>query len=252
MLDAISRAAWRIGGYYMSPILPYIVTLFSKPSAPSLNRAIVLALPHVYRSDLLTSKETTVMKWAAAAMEVPYTEDTGLAVVDTLLYAASNNSLRSCIPVGVWKRLKNISSPTSVIHIRKGRGSSPDIVRYVRGLGDIEILTSYFLLVLSERNVRNDIHEVEISMREDFSGIGMWGHRGDLVKRLDYVLGQLGRGLEYLKLEQYSPQFWDESRVELAKEQYQKLKEVLLEVDKDAMDTLTGAPSRYLFSTSLF
>ena len=244
VLNAISRAAWR-GGYYsqfLIPILPYITTLFAKLNAPSLNRAIVLALSHVYRCDLLAN-QTTVMKWAAAAMEVPYTEETCLAVVSTLLSVASQNSLRSYIPVGLWKRLKNISSPPPGIYWSISWGTSPDVVRYVRGLGDIEILKSYFLFVWSEWNQCSCVEEMEISIREDFSGIRMWGHREDLVKQLDYVLGQLGRGLGYLN--QHAPWIVYEGEVEFVQGKYERLKEVLLDVDKDAINTLTSAPSHY-------
>ena len=250
MIDAISRTAWVYTGnhHFMYLIGPYIATLFVKPNSPSLNRLIVLALPHLgpfYRRVLLTDS-MAVMKWAAAAVEVLYTEVIGWSVVDTLLYVASEEHLRHHITVDVWKLLMNVSSlPPDLC--RKKWGSSLDIDRYVRGLGDIEILKSYFLLVWSEWNVREGLDQMEISMREDFSGIGMWSHRKDLVNRLDYILGQLDRRLEYLQ----QHKLWiNKNDIKSGQKQYGILKKALLEVDKDGMDTLTSAPSYYLFSTS--
>jgi len=51
-------------------------------------------------------------------------------------------------------------------------------------------------------------------MHEDFGGIEMGCHRVDLVQRLDHVLGELGKGLEYLR----------EDRPELYKEDLQERK----------------------------
>jgi hypothetical protein len=55
----------------------------------------------------------------------------------------------------------------------RSRGSSADVVRQIRGLGDIEILKSYLLLVWSEWDHVGDeqsggLAEMQISIREDF------------------------------------------------------------------------------------
>ena len=80
---------------------------------------------------------------------------------------------------------------------------------------------------------------MQISIREDFSGIGVWYHREGLIERLDHVLGQLARGLGYLK--QHKPSI-TENHIQTAREQYGELKRVLLEVDGEAVNTLARAP----------
>jgi len=48
-------------------------------------------------------------------------------------------------------------------------------------------------------------------MREDFCGIEMDRYRVDLVQRLDHVLGELDRGLEYLREDR--PELYEEEKV---------------------------------------
>jgi len=66
-------------------------------------------------------------------------------------------------------------------------------IRRVRALGDLEVLKSYLLLFWSGLPHIDDwlesLAEVQISIQEDFGGIGMAHHRKDLMKWLD-------RGLE--------------------------------------------------------
>ena len=71
-------------------------------------------------------------------------------------------------------------------------------------------------------------YEMQISMKEDFRGIGMERHRADLLQRLDLVIRQLDLGLEYFK--KLNPKF-DEDYLQRAKHQYQYLREILLEVN---------------------
>ena len=60
-------------------------------------------------------------------------------------------------------------------------------------------------------------------------------HRKKLLQHLDHVLGQLELGLEYLQ--QYNS---DISRddIQLRQSQYRQLREVLLEVDREAIELL--------------
>jgi hypothetical protein len=75
-------------------------------------------------------------------------------------------------------------------------------------------------------------YDMEISIQEDFGGIGMGHHRADLLQRLDHVLGQLDRGLEYLK--QHNPAF-NEDYLQRMKDRYQSLSETLLETNVKAI-----------------
>jgi hypothetical protein len=69
------------------------------------------------------------------------------------------------------------------------------IVRTIRALNDIGILTSYLILTWSEwESLDSDrFAEMQMSVREDFNGIGMGCHRAELIQRLDYILGELDR-----------------------------------------------------------
>ena len=223
---------------------PYIVPLFGESTTPSLDSIIILASHHVPWHNKRVDKDT-VARWAAATSAIPYTEEVGQSVVDALLQIASVDSLRPHIPIGIWAWLKRRpSSPPGCL----GRvGGTKDIVCYVRVLGDIEILKSYFLFVWSEWDHLNYpwqdgyLQEMLTSIQENFGGIGMGNHRKELINRLDHILGQLDLGLEHLKLRK--PSLKDHN-VRKSKEQYGELKKLLLEVDGQAVNILTRASLR--------
>ena len=189
MADAISRA-WTSKSLksVWNHIRPHIPGLLGSLTTPPLRHAIPLIFP--------------VIIW-----------DAGLHMVDLLLQIAYHDSLRRHIPLGAWAWLKE---RPLLPRICRGRcfGTTGAIVQHIRGLEDIEILKSYFFVVWSEWDFiyPDGIEEMEISIREDFGGIGMEQHRKDLVERLDHVVCRL--------------------RVpgQKREKQYKKLKEVLLEV----------------------
>ena len=238
---------WRVG--------PYIVPLFDNPTPPSLNLAVILASSYVHREDPWSHyshdklmNKISVAGWAAAVSAVPYTEEVGQSVVDVLFQIASVDSLRPRIPVGIWMWLKKQPALPPQCQGRS-TGAMNDVVRHVRALGDVEILKSYLLLVWSEWNHINkwseEFAEMQMAIQEEFGGIGMGRYREDLVKRLDHILGQLDLGLEHLR--QRKPRL-SEFVFQTAKEQYGELKRVLLEVDEEAVNTLTRtSPGRSLF-----
>ena len=203
---------------------PHIVRLLGKSSTPSLHHAIPLIFPKIPWDDGLRDGNT-VMGWDSAASKDPYTEKAGQDVVNLLLLFAHTESLLPHIPIEIWTWLKKRPSLPPVCQGRL-RGTTPDIVRHIRGLGDIEILKSYFLVVWSEWDsiYPFGLSEMDISIREDFDGIEMKRHRRDLIERLDHILERL----EYF--EQRSP--LHKNRAQRRKEQYGKLKGVLLEVDR--------------------
>ena len=183
----------------------------------------------------------------------PYADDVDRGVVDTLLRIASIDALRQHIPVSIWLWSNN---QTFLLPAWLGwYMRRQEVVRQVRALGDIEILKSYFLLVwLDWRHLYDSaLTEMCTSIREDFSGTGMGHHRGDLIERLDHTLGQLDRGPEYLKmrLKKHRPDL-RLADTEIAKGQYRELKRVLLEVDREAMQTPTRTPSRFVILFDLF
>ena len=115
-----------------------------------------------------------------------------------------------------------------------------DVVRRVRALGDFRVLKSYLLLLWSEwvhtDDWSGDLVEMQISIQEHFSGIGMGCHRKDLIKRLDYAL----RRLDFiLTLPEVNGHF-----TQSAWEQYEQLRLLLLEVDEEAVKILSRTPPR--------
>ena len=242
MVDTFLRVAAaskpNSGEFIWHHIEPWITTLLDKPTTPSLNSVIMLASPHVdWHSDL---DKTVVTKWAVIASATPYTEEVGQSVVDVLLQIASFDSLRQHIPGGIWEWLgKRPSLPPKC----KGRskGTKGGVVRHVR-TRDVEILKSYLLLVWSEWNSVHNMGRIEmgISIKEDFNGIGMWSDRKDLTKRLHHVLEELDQTLQ-----QHKPDVKPDVNggiIRLAKQQYEELEGVILDVDEKAMKPLARTP----------
>jgi hypothetical protein len=239
MIDAISRVALKStsGGFMWHRISRYITTLFDESSPPSLNQAILLASPLAGWEHRVYA-QSAVTRWAAAALATPYSEAVGQSVVDTLLQIAYRSTLRPHIPIEIWAWLK-IRPP--LLPECRGRylGSAPAVVRHIRGLGDIEILKSYFLLVWSEWNYLypSGLAEMEITIRKEICGVAMRRHREDLTGRLDHVLERLDRELEYFK--QQNPRI-DEAHITKAKRHYGRLREVLAEVGRSLTEALPG------------
>ena len=228
MADAICRAAMASNSrrFMWHRVRRYIATLFDVQHPPSLNWIITLASSEVPWSSRLHDKNT-VARWAAAVSAVPHTEEVCPSVVEALLQIASIDSLRPHIPIDAWAWLKKWT-PHLPLSGGRSEGSRNHVIRHVRTLGDIEILKSYFLLVWSDLGSLDEscFAEVQVSIREDFSGVGMWRHRQDLIDRLDQRLEDL---------EEFSA-LNDDLRRE--KEQYLELKDVLLEVDRESTKSL--------------
>lgn len=242
MLDAIFgtiRASSSVRFLWKS-VIPYIASVLDEPSHPSVNRAITLTSPHVPQ-EVWLDNENRAARWLSAVSTVQYTEEIGQSVVDALLQIAHIDHLRPRIPIDVWAWLKK---KPSLAPVCEGRfwGSGRGIACHVRALGDISILKSYFLIVWSEWGLVPDasLNAMGTSIREDFGGVWMMRHREDLIKRLDYVLGQLDLGLELEYFERIEPRF-AESYIQEGKEQYGELKKILLQVDERAMKTLARA-----------
>jgi len=233
MSDAFSRVARvpNVGTFMAQPI----ATLLSEAGPDYPNWLVTLTSPYAHWG--LGSNTNTVTRWAKAVLAVPYTEEVGQSVVDTLLQIAYVDWLRPSIPVDVWAWLKKRPSLPPVCRGRSV-GTRHSVVRRVRELGDIDILESYLLLVWSEWDcvLLEGLAEMGTSIREDLSGIRMGHHREVLIKRLDHVLGQLDRGLEHLRENKSS---LGEDHLPRAKERYVELREILLEVDHGALEILT-------------
>src|SRR5258708_5284644 len=82
MIDAILHSASKStsGGFMWRRIEPYITSLFDESTPSSLNQAITLMSPCVgWGYEPYTEK--AVARWAAAALETPYSEAVGQSVV---------------------------------------------------------------------------------------------------------------------------------------------------------------------------
>ena len=222
MLNTITRAARaaRVCGFSWHRTEQFGIALLSGASP----RAIAIASHHVF-----WNSRYLVPQWAAKVSTAPHTERVAQSVVDTLFQIASKNELLSQLPVDVWSWLIGRPSLPPFCQTRFG-GTQSNVVKTIRALNDIEILKSYFFVVWSEWGHLSSYGFIEmcITIREDFSGIGMRHHRADLIQRLVYILRQLDRGLEYLK--QHKPKL-ESGHLEIMKRQYGMLEEVLLEVE---------------------
>ena len=211
---------------------------------PSLDRALALLLPYGSWIDW-GRDEDGVARWATAVLAIPYTEEVGRSVVDATLRIAYEDSPRQHIPIGVWALFKERPSlPPTCEGL--SYGTNADIIDHVRSLGDLEILKSYFLLAWCEWTPLFDggLDAIEISIRKDFCGPGLRQHRKDFIQRVDYVLGELGREPGYLNQSSRWPT-WGEELIQETKERYGRLKDVLLEVEREAtIENLTRTSSK--------
>ena len=211
------------------PVRPYIATFFNREIPPSLNRVVVLVSPYV-AWDRVLDGATAVTRWAAAVSVVAYTEEVGESVVDALLQISAVDSLRQHIPIDIWPWLNRRPHLPPVCQGREVAAQCADIVRHVRGLGDTELLTSYFLLLWSAWVFfdNSTAEQMQISIREDFGGAQLERNRKELVERLDYVLGRLDLGVEHLRLT--DPVIFG-LQIFAARRDYVSLRETLLEID---------------------
>ena len=254
MVDAFSRVARASNSmeFIWHLVRPYITTLFDKPNSPSLAWVITLISPHILWHDG-SYDENVVTRWATAASTVStevYAEEASQNVVDVLLQIASIDSLRPHIPGDTWTWLEK-QPALSRNCLGRSKGTRGSVVRHARTFGG-EILKSYLLLVWSEWDCIDDqsggLDEMQIAIREDFRGIEKQHHRKDLIERLDHVLKQLGRRLEYCR--QYAPRT-DEDNIQRTMEPYRELKRVLLEVSGGAANAHPCTPPRLILFSLL-
>lgn len=252
MADVIIRAFVASNSNFRTRIWhcvqPYITTIFDELNPPSLNRAAILISPYIPWE---TYNGSTVIRWAEIVSAIPYDAELGPSVVDTLLQIASNQDLQPQIPVEVWAWLKKRPSLPPVC---KGREGGLHVVRHLQGIGDVEILLSYYFLVWSEWRTFSapELDWIRGSIGGDFGAVGMWQHREDLVGRLNQILGQLDRDIGFF--ERHYPGV-DETLIQQRKEQYGELNEVVLQMDRRAtetlIETLTRTPLEMILLTDI-
>ena len=203
-------------------------------------RAAVLAAPHIqWEQGTPIDVRSLISKWVAAVSAVPYTEEIAQDVVDVLLQVAANSSARPYIPAGIWLWLykRPSLSPCRGLLL----GDMPGVVRAVRALNDIGMLTSYLVLVWSHWKVPDFQDEMHALIREDFNGIGMGCHRGELLQRLDFILGELDRRSRRLDVDLEEDRLWRDKvgrQSKVMKERYGEFKRILQEVEQEATEIL--------------
>ena len=222
-------------------IRPFVNTLFDEASPSSLNWIKTLVSPYVLLETWSLNKHM-VTQWTAAALEIQYSEEVGQSVVTVLLQLASIDSPQPDIPISIWEFLKK-QLPLPHRHLGRTLETSGPVVRRIQALKEIEILKSYFLFVWSDWYPPWGFAAMCTSISEDFSGIGMEGHRRELIKHLDHVLEQLDRGLGYLQ--QYSPDISGPD-IQVTKERYEEFRKLLLELDREAVGVLAGMLPRFI------
>ena len=223
MLDAISHTARATRGenFIWYRAKPFIASMFYNPNPPSLNWVLGLILPRVPWDDEPHNKDVVAVR-AAAALGVPHPERASWSVIDELLLIAFLDSVHPRIPGGFQWQPKSTGG---------------DLIDRVRALGDVGILKSYLFLVWSTWDPIDDqsggLSELQKSIREDFGGIGMGRHRDDLAGRLDHALQELDWTYHMERREGFC------GEATQRKEQCEEFKRVLLEVDGEAVKTLT-------------
>ena len=228
ILDVFLHAAKssQQGAFLWHYIKPFKNTLFSDVSDVSLKRTAILALS--YTSWDTGDSRDLVRAWVETVSAIPKEEEVAPSVVDALLQMAYFDLLLPGNHGDVWSWL---TLRPSLPPICRGRylGSDPKVMRQVRGLKDIEILKSYFLVVWSEWDTLYDsgFHMMCKCIREEFSGVEANSHRAELMQRLDEVIGEVDKGLEYLQRDR--PDFWA-GDLRQRKGQYEKLRKILKEI----------------------
>jgi len=219
-------------------------------------RAVALAGPYMdWGQGQSADAQGLVSGWAARISAVPRTQEVAGSVVDTLLQIAANPYLRPFIPAEAWSWLNERPSLPPACKGLLSR-CDRDIVRTVRALGDIGILTSYLIVIWSASGALDDdgFAEMEISVREDFKGVGMGYYRAELIQRLDYILtdhpSRRSRATQLEELQRsVDAALGRESRD--TKGQYRAFKKVLQVVDRKANEILNRMPSSSIFLNML-
>jgi len=256
LFDAILRLKMRLRSWNPFTWHPFAPEMLTNASP----RVSVLAGPpiNLEREISAADAEDLISKWVEAISEVSRTREVARSVVEVLLQIAANPHLRPFIPADLWLWLNKRPSLSPVCG---GFLSGCDyrILRTVRALKDIGVLTSYLILIWSEWGYFSfydgGFEEMQISVREDFKGIGMGCHRAELIQRLDYILGELDRLSRHLDVRSEDENLWYERFgnhwAGNMKNKYGEFKRILQEVDQEATEILNRMLHSFIFLSLL-
>ena len=215
-------------------------------------RALILVTPYLdLGGELFAGAQDLTSKWVAAISEAPHIDEVAENVVDTLLQISADHDLRSSIPADIWLWLNERPSLPPVC---KGRrlGGGRNTVRTVRALNDIGILTSYLILVWSEWTPLDPdgFAEMQMSVREDFRGVGTCFQRAELIQRLDLILRELDRRSGHPDVNLEDDELWRGEvgpSSEVMKDRYGEFKRILQGVDREATEIVECMHSSFVF-----
>ena len=182
----------------------------------------MLATPHLdLQRESSSLVPDLVPKWVAAISVAPHTEEVARNVVDALIKIAANPyfNLRPLIPADVWLWLND--RPSLPFESRShSEGRDRGIFRTVRGLNNVGVLTSYLILFWPQ-DYNGGLAEMEMSVREDFNGIGASRHRAEVIQHVDCIVGGSG--------------WWPGDP---RRGQHEEFKRILREADQEATEIL--------------
>ena len=201
-------------------------TLLNDANNVSLKRTAILVSSYIpwYRQNF----QGLVQAWMATASAIPKEKEVAPSVVNVLLQIAYSDLLPPGNHDDAWSWL---TLRPSLPPVCRGRyqGSHLRVMQQVRGLKDIEILKSYLLIIWSEWDSiqGSGFRMIRECIREEFSRVEANSHRAELVQRLDEIIGELDKGLEYLRHDR--PDLEEEDLRE-RKRQYKELRKILKEI----------------------
>ena len=211
---------------YIRPVLPKLLV---EGSPATFKRAAILALPYLELAWLDSDEICSFTElWISAADALEETEGVCQAVVDVLLQMAFFHSVRTHITPKAWSWLNKrpVLPPRCRGRLLCSIGSN--VLPAIRALDDIELLTSYLITMWSEWDCAGEwaFEGMCQALLEEFRGDEVREHRMALLGKLNTVLGELGKGLGYLRM--WHPDM-QPGELEVIRKRYRELKRILLQ-----------------------
>lgn len=213
-------------------IRPVIPRLLAEGSSTTLKRAAILALPHLELAWLNSDDICTFIKlWISTADTLDDTESIREAVVDVLLQMAFFHSVRPHITPKAWSWLNKRPSLPPRCRGRLLCAIGSNVLPAIRAHNDNELLTSYLVTMWSEWDCAGEwaFEGMCEALWEEFCGNDdddVRERRKELLARLSLVLGELGKGLGYLRVRHPDMQ---PEEFEVIRERYRELKRILVQ-----------------------
>ena len=196
-----------------------------------LKRAAILALPYLELAWLDSDEICGFTEhWISAADASEDIEGVCEAVVDVLLQMAFFHSVRTHITPRAWTWLNKRPSLPPRCRGRLLCSIGSNVLPAIRARNDIKLLTSYLVTMWSEWDCAGEwaFEGMCQTLLEEFrrDDDEVREYRIDLLARLNSVLGELGKGLGYLRV--WHPDMQSEE-LEVIRKRYRELKRILVQ-----------------------